>query len=897
MSVIPEHFKLDLRPIATREAVVQTGNVRFTILTDRLIRLEYHPDGIFEDRASQAFWFREQPVPEFAYQVNEEAVEIETAYLVLRYCVAENKGFTADSLSITLKSTGVAWHPGDPADANLGGTTRTLDFVNGHSPLTLGLISRAGWSVLDDSTTLVFNDDFWIEPRTPGGTDWYFFGYGHDYKTCLHDYCQISGEMPMIPRWILGNWWSRYWAYTQDSLMQLIHDFEAYELPFSVCIVDMDWHLTETGNGSTGWTGYTWNRKLFPNPEGLIDFLHQKGLKTALNLHPAEGIHSHEEQYPEMARRLKIDSASKLPIAFDIASPEFTNAYFEILHHPYEAMGVDFWWVDWQQGQASSLPGLDPLWLINHLHFHDLGRDGVRRPFIFSRWGNEGHQRYPIGFSGDTYRTWDSLSFQSYMTPTATNIAYGWWSHDIGGHTGGEEDPELFTRWVQFGVFSPIMRLHVGKGAFYDARPWIFEDAEVLKVLQETLQLRHAFVPYLYTMAQRAHQDSLPLAQPMYYDYPEDEAAYHCPHQYLFGTELIAAPFITPTDADTQLSRQVVWLPGGDWYNFFTGEHYTGDSWHAIYGKLKDIPLFAKAGAIVPLAAKGSGVANPAELQVHIFAGADNAFTLYEDDGETTDFIKGHSCQTVFSQKWTGDNLEFVIAAPIGDTSLIPAQRLFQLHVHGVKSNVKISLEVDGHNVSAVATYDPEAETLSIKGIELGASSNLRLAVTGDEDGLLAHRSRKREKLLHMLRFFKLHTGVRNRLADEIDAIVADPTLLAPYIITMAASQARALFEILCEAGFHHVAATQKPTLVVVWNNHEQSEITYRYSDAYLHFGFLRAANHQNGLTPRFAAFTPPVHVWRHGAYEEHVHPTQWHAQLDYFNLLTVSEGYRERTP
>jgi alpha-glucosidase (family GH31 glycosyl hydrolase) len=382
-------------------------------------------------------------------------------------------------------------------EANLRGTTRTLDFVNGYAPLNPSLMSRSGWSVMDDSATLVFNPAGWLEPRLPDGTDLYFFGYGHDYKACLRDYCRVSGGIPMIPRWALGNWWSRYWAHTQDELVSLIEDFQTYELPLSVCIVDMDWHVTEKGNDSTGWTGYTWNRALFPDPQGLIDFMHGKGLKVSLNLHPAEGIHCHEEQYEAMSRSMDIDPATKQPVVFDITNPTFAKAYFEVLHRPYETMGVDFWWVDWQQGLKSKLPGLDPLWLINHLHFYDLGRDGRRRPFIFSRWGNEGHQRYPIGFSGDSYITWDTLSFESYMTAAASNIAYGWWSHDIGGHTSGVEDNELFTRWVQFGVLSPINRIYATKGLFYDRRPWMFEDAKVLRVLRHSLQLRHALIPYL----------------------------------------------------------------------------------------------------------------------------------------------------------------------------------------------------------------------------------------------------------------------------------------------------------------------------------------------------------------------------------------------------------------
>ncbi|HEX2619972.1 MAG TPA: TIM-barrel domain-containing protein, partial [Phototrophicaceae bacterium] len=704
MSVIPEQFKLEFMPVAATEASVQSGNTRFTVLTDRLIRMEYHPEGCFEDRPSQAFWFRKQPVPEFNVLTTDDGIEIETRYLHLKFTgeVERGTGFTPDNLSILIKDLNVVWHPGDTDSRNLHGTTRTLDYANGYTPLQPGLISRSGWSVIDDSKTLVFNVDSWLEPRISDGSDLYFFGYGHDYKACLRDYCQVSGKIPMIPRWILGNWWSRYWAYSQADLVSLIEDFENYELPFSVCILDMDWHITKTNNASTGWTGYTWNRELFPDPEAFIKFAHRKKLKIGLNLHPAEGIHSHEEQYETMARLTGLDPASGDPVVFNTTNPTFAKAYFDVLHRPYERMGVDFWWVDWQQGLESAIPGLDPLWLINHLHFYDQGSDGVRRPFLFSRWGNQGHQRYPIGFSGDSYITWDSLNFQSYMTATASNIAYGWWSHDIGGHTSGVEDRELFTRWVQFGVLSPINRIHVTKGFFYDRRPWMLDDTEALKVLREALQLRHALIPYIYSMAHRAHEDSQPLIEPMYYDYPDEEAAYHCPHQYLFGTELIAAPYVTPADPQTGLSRQVVWLPEGNWYHFFTGEHFVGNRWYPIYGKLSDIPLFAKAGAIIPLGPgiNQDSVKNPEELHIHIFAGADGSFSLYEDDGETVNYLQRQCAETSFSQKWQKNQLNFTIDPVQGDTSLIPAQRTFYLHIHGIHTVGGLTIQAEGETVT-----------------------------------------------------------------------------------------------------------------------------------------------------------------------------------------------------
>lgn len=276
--------------IANTDAVVTAKNVRFTVLTDRLIRLEYSRDNYFEDRPSQAFWHRDQPVPVFKKTVTNNFIEIETNYLLLKYRVTRF-GFTPQTLSITLKQTGITWHYGKSQTANLKGTTRTLDNAGGATRLENGLISKAGWSVIDNSKSLVFNENGWLEPRSMPQKDHYFFGYGQDIPACLRDFTFVSGEIPMIPRYILGNWWSRYWAYTQHELQFLMQDFRAHDVPLSVCIVDMDWHLTKTGNTSDGWTGYTWDRKLFPDPPAFIRWLHQQGLRTALNL-PSSKRHS-----------------------------------------------------------------------------------------------------------------------------------------------------------------------------------------------------------------------------------------------------------------------------------------------------------------------------------------------------------------------------------------------------------------------------------------------------------------------------------------------------------------------------------------------------------------------------------------------------------------------------
>jgi alpha-glucosidase (family GH31 glycosyl hydrolase) len=383
------------------------------------------------------------------------------------------------------------------------------------------------------------------------------------------------------------------------------------------------------------------------------------------------------------------------------------EGYFDILLHPYEEIGVDFWWMDWQQGRKSRIPGLDPLWWINHLHFYDHGRDGRNRPFVFSRWGGLGNHRYPIGFSGDTFVRWRTLAYQPYFTATATNVGYGWWSHDIGGHMFKDGSPELYLRWLQFGVFSPIFRLHSTKKAALDRRPWS-KPERIFHAAREAMQLRHALIPYIYSMAWRAYKTGVSLVTPLYYENMEDASAYEAKDQYFFGSELLVAPILKPSDPKTGLAKRKAWFPAGTWFNFFTGEPVSGGGWREINAAFEDIPVYAKAGAIIPLAPKAGwgGIDNPVELDLFIFPGSDNEFMLYEDDGETTDYQSGKYATTRFALK--GNN--FTIHPVDGERCLVPANRTYRIHLRGVDEMAEASIPY---------TYDDSARTLSLEPVKL----------------------------------------------------------------------------------------------------------------------------------------------------------------------------------
>ncbi len=722
-----KYLKIDAYPQACPENMIQGEHYRITVLTKSLVRLEYSPDGIFTDAPTQTVLNRNFPQVSFEVRETPEELEIRTEYFQLNY---DKKEFTSHGLSCyALGMPGGnrnAWRYG-AKNENLKGTARTLDNVNGACELEDGILSLwCGCVALDDSRTLTLREDGWVEPRKKGIQDLYLFAYGHRYLEALKDFYHLCGETPMLPRFALGNWWSRYYKYTEESYMELMERFDQEQIPFSVAVIDMDWHLVDIDpKYGTGWTGYTWNREFFPDPERFLKKLHDRGMKTTLNLHPADGIRGFEDCYPQMAEAMGLDPEKEEPVNFDIANPDFLEAYLEKTLHPLEEEGVDFWWVDWQQGTNSKMEGLDPLWMLNHYHFLDSARNG-KRPMTFSRYAGPGSHRYPVGFSGDTLITWESLDFQPYFTSTASNIGYGWWSHDIGGHMLGYKNDEMEARWYQFGVFSPINRLHSSSSEFNGKEPWRFKK-EVHDTMCEFLRLRHRLLPYLYTMNHRAWAEGEPICQPMYYAYPENWDAYGRKNEYFFGSELIAAPVTTARIENLNVAKTKVWLPEGLWFDFFTDTVYQGGRNQNMYRSIDQIPVLAKAGAILPMTDEIRAIdteKNPEELTVRVYPGADNSFTLYEDDNITEGYRQGICAVTEMNLNW--QEKTFTIKPSAGDLTLLPEQRTWKIELHKVTAEEAVVL-VNQTEQKDCCTHNGTTLTITLADIRPEDTIEIRL--------------------------------------------------------------------------------------------------------------------------------------------------------------------------
>ena len=761
-------------PAAAPEAVVICGNARFTVLTPQLIRMEWAEDGVFEDNATLAVINRRLDVPAFKKNVGKNAVTIKTDALTLKY-----KGpgrFDAKNLSVefTMKDARakkgvrkVKWVPGADDSGNLLGTFRTLDGCKGFEqinykgdPYEPGILSRDGWALVDESRRhLLVKDDSdwgeWVAARPQGErVDWYLFAYGHEYKKALADFTKVAGKIPLPPKYVFGYWWSRYWQYSDFEFIGLGEEIRSHNIPMDIMVIDMDWHDIWTLQRKNarkdefgeriGWTGYTWQKELFPDPSLTLGRLHRMNMKTSLNLHPASGIQPYEDCYepfvkdylsrtteydgPEGYRYKEGDSllylrsnprtrssrlasaGEKAPVPFRIDQKAWADAYFHSVIHPMERQGVDFWWLDWQQWKLSEYtPGLSNTFWLNYTFFNDKVRQSksqglsADRPLIYHRWGGLGSHRYQIGFSGDAYDTWEVLKFLPYFTATSSNVGYGYWGHDIGGHMTlkGTDPykPEIYTRWLQYGVFTPIFKTHSTKSALIERRVWTYAP-EYSGPMREAIRLRYNLSPYIYDAARETYDTGVSMCRPMYYDWAEDEEAYTMKEQYMFGDLILATAVCEPVAAETGLAPRTVWFPQGfDWYDMATGKIYPGGQTCELSYTLNENPWYVKAGSIIPMADEHlSSLQEKSNfLNLLIVPGdGESSYLHYEDDGMSQAYCQDYA--TTLIKKTSSDKgCRVEIGAREGSYAGMDALRRIRLTLEGVF--VPTAVRVNGEPV------------------------------------------------------------------------------------------------------------------------------------------------------------------------------------------------------
>jgi len=761
-------FPGENNPIANSKSTLTVDSCRFTVLTPSLIRLEWAADGRFEDRPSLVFINRNLPVPKFSTSFDGDRFILETDAVRLRYKLGSGK-LSPENVEIAYTSADSrrTWNPGLKDTANLGGTIRTLDGVRGPIPLDPGLLSRDGWVFVDDSNSPLFDSNIiipstdkawpWVVARPSGERqDWYFFGYGHNYKQALGDFVRVAGRTPMPPKYAFGAWWSRYWRYTDEEIRGLVHEFHRYDVPLDVYVIDMDWHLTfdlrwgkrvlDQAGQMLGWTGYTWDKVLFPDPPGLLGWLHKNNFQVTLNLHPASGVQPYEEMYPRMAKAMGVDPSAKQYIPFTITDKEFARNYFDIVLRPLERQGVDFWWIDWQQWDTTAVPGLNPTWWLNYTFYTDMERQNRGRPIILARWGGLGSHRHQIGFSGDVITDWSSLDFQTYFTSTAANVGFGYWSHDIGGHIPGTVSPELYTRWVQWGAFSPALRTHTTKNADAERRIWAYPP-DYYQTMREAFMLRHQLLPYVYTSSHDSYVSGVSLCHPLYYECPEFDEAYSFRNQYFFGDAMMIAPVTTPLDSESLLARKTVWIPPGTWVEWYSGNRYVGPATVERTFSLDEIPFYVRAGSIIPMQSVNQDNQNASidPLVLSIFPADSGSATVYEDDGNSSAYTGNESAHTPVNFRRRGNRtLSVDIGPTTGHFKGMSERRRYELRLVGTWSakivtvddralgafddNNNVGYRYDGNTLTTIVTLPP---------VEIGKKLHVEVEFSGAIDSPL----------------------------------------------------------------------------------------------------------------------------------------------------------------
>lgn len=715
---------LPLSLLAEKKNQVSIGNARFTFITPELVRLEYALDAKFVDEQTLFAQHRESDFDDIKVEEKpDNRYTITTPRMRIEFY---NDGFPFGQMNLNIyydrNGEEKHWFMASGHRRNLKGTIPTLDGMSRAVPLGEGLLSRDGWYTIHDTNKEILVDG-WIQPRHKDHIqDVYLFIYGNDYKAALKSLQKVSGPVPMTRKYVHGSWYCRWWNYTAEDYKQIIQEYKDHDFPIDILVFDMGWHTQKeatTGTGhyyNRGWTGYSWNRELIPDPAQLISDLKADNISVVLNEHPHDGIRWHEDMYPAFMEAMGVDTAGRKDILFDAGNRKYMENFMKYAHKESDDMGVAFWWLDWQQDYVYPIvrgTNMNHLPWLNYIYYNYSAQDNLRGAG-FSRWGGWGDHRHPIQFSGDAVGTWEMLKFQIELTATSGNVGCFFWAHDIGGFSGGT-DPELYARWTQFGLLNSSLRIHSVLDEKLDRRPWLWgEEAE--KSMKEIYHLRARIMPYVYSSVWQCHNDMLPLNRGMYIEYPTEEEAYKNPQQFLFGDLLLGAPITKSGEGENKIADQQVWLPEGDvWYNFFTGKANQGGQTITESCDLYSFPLYVKGGYPMPMQPYTPRMASAdlTELIVRCYPGQEgdiNTYTLYEDDGMTRDYEKGARALTRMEYKKVNGITEITIYPAEGSyqgqvkkrsyTFELPSEsRKIQATVNGKKTKAQADATIDGYIV------------------------------------------------------------------------------------------------------------------------------------------------------------------------------------------------------
>jgi len=647
---------MEIKKLQPRNGVVSyiiSGRYRIQIFSESFFRVEYSGAGVFDEEyplvTGGGEGEEEEPAFHSCHDDKSEAeiphslhtnkiFSIKTKYFHLEI-LPDGKPLDIGNFRVKIFHSlngDVVFEPGVEDKENLGGAYLDLyKYPAGKiwENFTPGLISPNGYFVWRNHCEFLKDkSNGWIKKRADSSDfqDWFIFAYGSDYKRAFGDFIAVFGRIPMIPRWALGYWYSRWHKFHDYEIIETIKKFRSLGISPDVFVIDTDWR-------KHGWNGYEWNKEFFPEPERFISELKSLGVRCCLNDHPGYGVSDELPSDDPYRDEIKKEFPDVKDYRVYWNDERYVNAWINRIFAKILKDGIDFWWVDgW--GASGGIMDLHSQFWLNKFYFESARRAGdARRPMILSRWGGIGSHRYPVQFSGDTYSTFETIKKQISFTHKGGNIGAAWWSHDIGGFLGGKIDEELFIRWVEFGCFSPIFRTH-SSGAPRDV--WNYS-ARAIDIFKKYTSVRQSLKPYLYTLARETFETGLPLVRGLYIENPRDPDSHKSDEEYLIGSKLLVAPAYGPGE----VFRREVYFPTGVWAALEDIDIIKGKCRKFIDIPIDRIPIFLKRGAIIPSAITGSGNTPPSgDIEFLVFPSVEEEgsdFDYYEDDGNTEEYLSG----------------------------------------------------------------------------------------------------------------------------------------------------------------------------------------------------------------------------------------------------------------
>jgi len=691
--------------IPENKFIVKGQNYRFSILTPRLIRLEYNKNGVFEDRATSLVVNRKFSDSVFSLATEENTLIIKTEYFTLRY--AKDRPFSSSTLKVTVNGTDKEWSPGHQDYRNFGGLSYSLDNLNDKFKLSKGLYSLDGFTVIDDSQNYVLDNEVFVKREQPT-TDLYLFVYRTDLGLCLQDYFNLTGYPPMIPRYSLGCWWYKNDRYNMYDIDEILKKFNDTHIPISVFLLGDKWH-NEIEN-------YSYDKTLF-DVNNIRKYYSTKKQKFGLTIDPSLKIGPNDPIYNEM---IKYISPTNNTVSLIPLNNNSISLYLNLIVSKLMNSGINIYNIDYNNPNDK-----DGLFLLNHYHY--VIANMQQRGIIVSRNPGIAPHRYPIIYSGKTKVSWDTLNFLPTYNNCAANLGVSWHAHAIGGYYGGIEDDELYLRYIQFGVFNPIFILASDAGKYYKREPWKWNQL-ILNVIEEYMQLRNKLVPYIYNESYTYHKCGVPLIQPLYYKYPKiyDEPNYV--NQYFFGSKIMISPIVKRKNSEMNRVVQRIFIPNGVWYDYSSGKKFIGNKYYVSFYKDEDYPIFIKEGSIIPMSLDNDTNC-PQNMEIQIFPaenGLYGSYELYEDDG-----INLTTGQNYLITKMNLDKVEngykFTIAPKSGHMDL--KNRNYLLRFRNMQSPEKVIIKYQGQELTN--NYEIEKKDLIIKLPNINVYSQVEVNIIG----------------------------------------------------------------------------------------------------------------------------------------------------------------------